>query len=190
VQQRLSSSRLSSYTSVSDNSVACSAGGTSRRNFKSGKCLPQAFRDIRRSWPSGRGLCTTERLTDDRLSTQKTLQTIITNQQTIFLKNFKISGTEGQPSGLAATEVLSSTPAAANLLAGTSSNPLRSALAGRGRKGPNGAFMAHYHRELYHAQWAVIMDEFLEAYVRDCDPLLRWDSAPFPSLSSYIHIFR
>jgi AP-1 complex subunit beta-1 len=32
--------------------------------------------------------------------------------------------TDGQPSGLAATEVLSSTPAAANLLAGTSSNPL------------------------------------------------------------------
>lgn len=64
------------------------------------------------------------RLTDDRLSAQKTLQTIITNQQTKNLINFKISGTEGQPSGLAATEVLSSTPAAANLLAGTSSNPL------------------------------------------------------------------
>lgn len=31
---------------------------------------------------------------------------------------------EGRPSGLAATEVLSHTPAAANLLAGTSSNPL------------------------------------------------------------------
>ena len=31
---------------------------------------------------------------------------------------------EGQPSGLAATEVLSQTPAAANLLAGTSTNPL------------------------------------------------------------------
>ena len=31
---------------------------------------------------------------------------------------------EGQPSGLAATQVLSQTPAAANLLAGTSSNPL------------------------------------------------------------------
>lgn len=57
-------------------------------------------------------------LTDDRLSAQKTLQTIITNQQTKNLINFKISGTEGQPSGLAATEVLSSTPAAANLLAG------------------------------------------------------------------------
>lgn len=31
---------------------------------------------------------------------------------------------EGKPSGLAATQVLSQTPAAANLLAGTSSNPL------------------------------------------------------------------
>ena len=31
---------------------------------------------------------------------------------------------EGQPSGLAATQVFSQTPAAANLLAGTSSNPL------------------------------------------------------------------
>lgn len=31
---------------------------------------------------------------------------------------------EGQPSGLAATQMLSQTPAAANLLAGTSSNPL------------------------------------------------------------------
>lgn len=31
---------------------------------------------------------------------------------------------DGQPSGLAATQVLSQTPAAANLLAGTSSNPL------------------------------------------------------------------
>lgn len=32
--------------------------------------------------------------------------------------------TDGQPSGLAATQVLSQTPAAASLLAGTSSNPL------------------------------------------------------------------
>jgi AP-1 complex subunit beta-1 len=31
---------------------------------------------------------------------------------------------DGQPSGLAATEILAKTPAAANLLAGTSSNPL------------------------------------------------------------------
>jgi len=35
-----------------------------------------------------------------------------------------ISVSEGEPSGLAATEVFSQTPAGANLLAGTSSNPL------------------------------------------------------------------
>lgn len=34
------------------------------------------------------------------------------------------TGTEDQPSGLAATQVLSNTPAAANLIAGTSTNPL------------------------------------------------------------------
>lgn len=34
------------------------------------------------------------------------------------------TGIEGQPSGLAATEALAQTPAAANLLAGTSTNPL------------------------------------------------------------------
>ena len=34
------------------------------------------------------------------------------------------TGLEGQPSGLAATQVLAQTPAAANLLAGTSTNPL------------------------------------------------------------------
>jgi len=35
-----------------------------------------------------------------------------------------ISVSEGEPSGLAATEVFSQTPAGVNLLAGTSSNPL------------------------------------------------------------------
>jgi Plavaka transposase len=38
--------------------------------------------------------------------------------------------------------------------------------------------MAHCHRELYHAQWAVILDEFLEAYVHGivihcCDGIRR-----------------
>ena len=42
-----------------------------------------------------------------------------------------------------------------------------------GGKGPKQAFMAHCHREVYHAQWAIILDEeFLEAYehgiVIDC----------------------
>lgn len=65
------------------------------------------------------------RLTDDRLSAQKALQTVAAGQQAENLLDFDdSSGIEGQPSGLAATEVLSSTPAAANLLSGTSSNPL------------------------------------------------------------------
>ena len=47
-----------------------------------------------------------------------------------------------------------------------------------GGKGSNGAFMAHCHRGLYHAQWAVILDEFLEAYVHGtvihcCDGIRR-----------------
>jgi hypothetical protein len=61
-----------------------------------------------------------------RLSdTQKALQTVVAGQQAENLLDFDDGPTaEGQPSGLAATEVLSSTPAAANLLAGTSTNPL------------------------------------------------------------------
>lgn len=42
-----------------------------------------------------------------------------------YLRDFDDTPTvEGEPSGLAATQVLSRTPAAASLLAGTSSNPL------------------------------------------------------------------
>jgi Plavaka transposase len=34
-----------------------------------------------------------------------------------------------------------------------------------GEKGPDSILMAHCHREMYHAQWAIILDdEFLEAY--------------------------
>ena len=34
-----------------------------------------------------------------------------------------------------------------------------------GGKGPNSVFMAHCHREMYQAQWLVLLDdEFLEAY--------------------------
>lgn len=81
------------------------------------------------------------RLADDRLSTQKALQTVAAGQQAENLLDFDDSlGTEGQPSGLAATEVLSSTPAAANLLAGTSSNPLDdlvSIFGGMGVLGPS-----------------------------------------------------
>ncbi|KAJ8075101.1 beta-adaptin [Marasmius tenuissimus] len=62
---------------------------------------------------------------DDRLSTQKALQTVAAGQQSENLLDFDDSpAVEGRPSGLAATEVLSHTPAAANLIAGTSTNPL------------------------------------------------------------------
>lgn len=53
------------------------------------------------------------------------MQTVAAGQQAENLLDFDDEpATEGQPSGLAATEVLSTTPAAANLLSGTSSNPL------------------------------------------------------------------
>ena len=59
------------------------------------------------------------------MSTQKALQTVAAGQQAENLLDFDDEpATEGQPSGLAATRVLSTTPAAANLLSGTSSNPL------------------------------------------------------------------
>jgi hypothetical protein len=81
-------------------------------------------------------------LTDERFSTQKALQTVAAGQQAENLLDFDdVPSTEGQPSGLAATEVLSSTPAAANLLAGTSSNPLDdlvSIFGGMGGSGMNG----------------------------------------------------
>jgi len=62
---------------------------------------------------------------DEHFSAQKALQTVAAGQQAENLLDFDdVTSTEGQLSGLAATEVLSSIPAAANLLAGTSSNPL------------------------------------------------------------------
>ena len=48
-----------------------------------------------------------------------------------------------------------------------------------GGKGPNSAFMAHCQREIFHAQWAIIIDdEFLEAYehgtvIKCCDNIRR-----------------
>ncbi|KAG6890230.1 hypothetical protein C0995_010243 [Termitomyces sp. Mi166 len=62
---------------------------------------------------------------DDRLSTQKALQTVAAGQQAENLLDFDDTpAVEGEPSGLAATQVFAQTPAAVNLLAGTSSNPL------------------------------------------------------------------
>lgn len=46
---------------------------------------------------------------------------------------------DGQPSGLAATQVFSQTPAAANLIAGTSSNPLDDLVSIFGGVGSGGA---------------------------------------------------
>ncbi|KAL0952772.1 hypothetical protein HGRIS_007000 [Hohenbuehelia grisea] len=62
---------------------------------------------------------------EDQFSAQKALQTVAAGQQAENLLDFDDEPAgEGQPSGLAATQVLSSTPAAASLLAGTSANPL------------------------------------------------------------------
>jgi len=34
-----------------------------------------------------------------------------------------------------------------------------------GGKGPNSTFLSHCHREMYYAQWSIILDnEFLEVY--------------------------
>ncbi|KAG6832577.1 hypothetical protein H0H87_001233 [Tephrocybe sp. NHM501043] len=64
-------------------------------------------------------------VSDDRFSTQKALQTVVAGQQAENLLDFDDApAMEGEPSGLAATQVLSQTPAAASLLAGTSNNPL------------------------------------------------------------------
>ncbi|KAF9047182.1 Adaptor protein complex beta subunit [Hymenopellis radicata] len=57
---------------------------------------------------------------DDRFSTQKALQTVAAGQQAENLLDFDdVPASDGQPTGLAATQVLSQTPAAANLLSGT-----------------------------------------------------------------------
>ncbi|KAJ7875301.1 armadillo-type protein [Mycena olivaceomarginata] len=62
---------------------------------------------------------------DDQFSARKALQTVAAGQQAENLLDFGDDlATDGQPSGLAATDVLARTPAAANLMSGTSSNPL------------------------------------------------------------------
>lgn len=65
------------------------------------------------------------RLSDDRFTAQKALQTVVAGQQAENLLDFDDAPTqEGQPSGLAATQILPSSPAAANFLSGASTNPL------------------------------------------------------------------
>ncbi|KAF8127611.1 adaptin N terminal region-domain-containing protein [Boletus edulis] len=64
-------------------------------------------------------------LSDDRFTAQKALQTVVAGQQAENLLDFDDAPTqEGEPSGLAATQILPSSPAAANFLSGTSTNPL------------------------------------------------------------------
>jgi len=64
-------------------------------------------------------------LSDDRFNAQKALQTVVAGQQAENLLDFDDTPTqEGQPSGLAATQILPTSPAAANFLSGASTNPL------------------------------------------------------------------
>ena len=62
-------------------------------------------------------------MSDDRFSAQKAFQTVAAGQQAENLLDFDDVPSD-QPSGLAATEISTTVPAAANLMAGTSSNPL------------------------------------------------------------------
>jgi len=64
-----------------------------------------------------------EDVLDDQFSTQKALQTVAAGQQAENLLDFDDVPSD-QPSGLAATQISTTIPAAANLIAGTSSNPL------------------------------------------------------------------
>lgn len=96
-------------------------------------------------------------LGEDQFSAQKALQTVVAGQQAENLLYVRASASacvcvltarsfprdfddatslEGQPSGLAATQVLAQTPAAAGLLAGTSSNPLDDLVSIFGGGGP------------------------------------------------------
>ncbi|KAH7908849.1 adaptin N terminal region-domain-containing protein [Hygrophoropsis aurantiaca] len=64
-------------------------------------------------------------LSDDRFTAQKAFQTVVAGQQAENLLDFDDApAQDDQPSGLAATQILPSTPAAANFLSGTSTNPL------------------------------------------------------------------
>lgn len=65
------------------------------------------------------------RLSDDHFTAQKALQTVVAGQQAENLLDFDDAPTqEGQPSGLAATQILPSSSAAASFLSGASTNPL------------------------------------------------------------------
>lgn len=61
---------------------------------------------------------------DEQQAREKALQTVVIGQQAENLLNFDDPTADEQPSGIAATAALASTPAAASLISGTSSNPL------------------------------------------------------------------
>lgn len=62
-------------------------------------------------------------VSDDQFSTQRAFETVAAGQQAENLLDFDDVPSD-QPSGLAATQISTTIPAAANLIAGTSSNPL------------------------------------------------------------------
>ncbi|KAG6335100.1 hypothetical protein ID866_3989 [Astraeus odoratus] len=63
-------------------------------------------------------------LSDDQAFAQKAFRTVVAGQQAENLLDFDDAPTQEEPSGLAATQILPSTPAAANFFSGTSTNPL------------------------------------------------------------------
>ncbi|KAL4077695.1 adaptin N terminal region-domain-containing protein [Scleroderma citrinum] len=63
-------------------------------------------------------------LSDDQAFAQKAFRTVVAGQQAENLLDFDDAPAQEGPSGLAATQILPSSPAAANFLSGTSTNPL------------------------------------------------------------------
>ena len=119
-------------------------GRAHQRDVKFSQRIPQTCWHVHRPGAYRRRLCTEERrvrvhrfitlhtcgilrsffsVSDDQFSAQKALQTVAAGQQAENLLDFDDVPSD-QPSGLAATEISTTMPAAANLIAGTSSNPL------------------------------------------------------------------
>lgn len=74
---------------------------------------------------SSSSLIGARRLSDDWFTSQKALQTVVAGQQAENLFDFDDGpAQEGQPSGLAATQILPSLTTATSLLSGTSMSPL------------------------------------------------------------------
>jgi len=80
------------------------------------------FIELKTLYPCG-NLRSLFSVSDDQFSAQKAFQTVAAGQQAENLLDFDDVPSD-QPSGLAATQISTTIPAAANLIAGTSSNPL------------------------------------------------------------------